>query len=231
MDVPEPTQILVTKAQGGDRRALDEIAARYAKRLEPWIDRKLGSKLRGSVTAADLVQETFLRATRYFPEFRWEGEASLWRWLLTIARHAVQDAGRSLEAQKRAPEREIPLAAKAAGAEGTRMDPREPPDTGTSPSKGPSRQERLQRFQRALESLRPEDREVIVLVSVKGIPVKDVAKRMGRSPEATSMLLLRAMRKLKAAFGETESTDSLRLPVDARLSEEAAGEGNGHGDG
>lgn len=183
MEVPEPTQVLVSKAQSGDRRALDEIASRYARRLEPWIDRRLGSKLRRCVTAEDLVQETFLRAVRSFPDFRWKGEASLWRWLLTIARHAIQDAGRSLEAQKRAPEREIPLAAKAAGPEGTRMDPREPPDTGTSPSKGPPRQERLERFQKALDSLRPEDREVIVLVSVKGIPVKDVAKRMAALPK------------------------------------------------
>jgi RNA polymerase sigma-70 factor (ECF subfamily) len=230
MEIPEPTQILVEKARGGDRQALDEIASRYAKRLEPWIDRKLGAKLRKNVTAEDLVQETYLRATRCFHEFRWEGEASLWRWLLTIARHAIQDAGRSLEAQKRAPEREIPLAAKATRSEGAPTDPREPPDTGTSASKGPTRHERLQRFQRALESLRPEDREVIILVSVKGIPMKDAAKKIGRSPEATSMLLLRAMRKLKAAFGGIDSTDSLRLPIDARLSEKLMGEGDGHGE-
>lgn len=45
------------------------------------------------------------------------------------------------------------------------------------------------------------------------------------------MLLLRAMRKLKAAFGEIESSDSLRLPIDARLSEKLLESGNGPGDG
>ena len=95
--------------------------------------------------------------------------------------------------------------------------------------RSPSREERLRGFQWARQSLRSDDREVIIHVIVKGISMKRVAKRMRCSPEATPMLLLRATRKLKTAFGRIENTGSLRPPIDAHVSEKLMEEGNCHG--
>jgi RNA polymerase sigma-70 factor (ECF subfamily) len=67
------------------------------------------------------------------------------------------------------------------------------------------REERLQRLEAALRELSPEHREVIVLSRIENLPLAEVAERMERTPVAVSGLLLRALRKLRAAFGETES--------------------------
>ncbi len=127
-------------------------------------------------------------------------------------------------AEKRGIEREMPLLSPGSGS-GPGIGGGAIVAPGTSPTKGPERAERFDRFRAALGQLRPEDREIILLVSVKGIPVKEAARKLGKSPEATAMQLLRATRRLKEAFGKTDSTDSLRLPPDARLD----GDGGGHG--
>ena len=87
---------------------------------------------------------------------------------------------------------------------------------GTNPSQALRRNERFERLKRALKALPPDHAQVIFLARIQGLPVKEVARRMERTPEATSMLLLRALMKLKTAFGNTES---LHLP-DRSLEEE-----------
>ena len=67
------------------------------------------------------------------------------------------------------------------------------------------REERLQRLEAALRTLSPEHREVIVLSRIEGLSLAAVAERTGRSAVAVSALLLRALRKLRTAFGDTES--------------------------
>jgi RNA polymerase sigma factor (sigma-70 family) len=71
------------------------------------------------------------------------------------------------------------------------------------------RNERFERLREALDALSPDQREVIVLSRIEGLPVLEIAKRMERSPQAVYQLLWRAMKKLKVLFGETES---LTLP-------------------
>jgi len=71
------------------------------------------------------------------------------------------------------------------------------------------REERFAQLQRALDGLGPEDREVILLARIQGLPLKEIATRMGRSHAAVAQLLSRALRKLKRSFGDTES---LHLP-------------------
>jgi RNA polymerase sigma factor (sigma-70 family) len=60
-----------------------------------------------------------------------------------------------------------------------------------------------------MESLPPDYREVIRLARLRRLPIKEVAQHLGRTPEATTQLLWRAVQKLRVSFGDT---DSLHLP-------------------
>ena len=82
-------------------------------------------------------------------------------------------------------------------------------DSGVSASKAERRNERLERFEKALNQLSPDYRQAIVLSRIEGLSIEEVARRMNRSPNAVSHILLRALRKLRARFGDTES---LHLP-------------------
>ena len=67
------------------------------------------------------------------------------------------------------------------------------------------RDERFERLESALNCLTKDHREVIIFARIQGLPIKEIAERMSRSPDAVSMLLLRALRELKSYFGSTES--------------------------
>ena len=83
------------------------------------------------------------------------------------------------------------------------------PGGRSSPSRHLRREERFERLEDALTRLSPEHREVIVLARIERVRIKEIAKRMQRSPDAVKQLLVRALRKLRETFGDTES---LHLP-------------------
>ena len=67
-----------------------------------------------------------------------------------------------------------------------------------------------------MEMLNADHRKVIILARVRELPMREVARIMERTPEAAGMLLVRALMKLKAHFGPTES---LEHPKDMTLDE------------
>ena len=60
---------------------------------------------------------------------------------------------------------------------------------------------------RAAGTLSADDREVITLARVQGLSLQEIAERVGRTRNAIALLLSRALRKLKAAMGETDGDD------------------------
>jgi RNA polymerase sigma factor (sigma-70 family) len=88
------------------------------------------------------------------------------------------------------------------GAAGTESRPpvAAGPIVTTTPSAIFSRSEDLDKLERALDALRPEHREVVVLAKVEGYSYKEIAARLDKSPEAVGMLLSRAMLALIKAF-------------------------------
>ena len=60
-------------------------------------------------------------------------------------------------------------------------------------------------MEKALESLSDDHRQVVTLARLEGLKVKEIAKRMDRSPDAVKKLLARALMHLKESFGDTES--------------------------
>ncbi len=191
MEPPAKTKLLVCRAQGGDRTAFDTLIERYRDRLGTTIRAHLASHLRQTAEVEELTQETMTRAFRSLERFRWRGEDSFYAWLCAIARHVVLKSV----------------------ATGRRYQALELPDTlraeGTAPSKALRREERFDRLRAALDRLSPDHRQVVTLARIKGLPIKEIATRMNRSPGAVKVLLLRALRELKRGFGDTES---LHLP-------------------
>lgn len=183
---------LLKRAQAGDRAAFEELVDEYRPRLDTLIGLRLRSNLRDFVEVEDVAQETLLRAYRSIGTAEFEEKYALFAWLGTIAERVIIDLARHRERRGR----DVPL------------DP-EVSREQVSPSKGLRRNERFERLRLALGDMSPEHREVILLARIHGLPLKDISDRMNRSPAAVAQLLSRALRKLRTAFGETES---LHLP-------------------
>ncbi len=83
-----------------------------------------------------------------------------------------------------------------------------------SPSQGLRREERLERLQRAIHRLPKHYREVVRLSRIEGLNSRQVAERLGKSPEAIRHILVRALRLLRDDMGDTRS---LSLPAEGEL--------------
>ncbi len=190
MALRDSTETLVSRAKGGDRAAFDALLERFHERLRVFVDSRLGERLRRRIGVEDILQEVSIRALQSLGRFSWKDEQSFHAWLRGIAEHVILHA-----AQKH--RREVAPIESA------------PPAGDPSPSRTLRREERFERLQDALLSLSADHQEVIRLARLERLRIAEIAKRMQRSEDAVHQLLARALRKLKASFGDTES---LHLP-------------------
>ena len=205
MTSSERTETTLDKARQGDRSAFDAVIEACRVELEGHIQRRVGASLRAHVECEDVLQETCKRAWKGIATFRGRNSRALFAWLKTIAERSIVDfANRH----------------RHANAEVIYLPEfQEPSQAESSPSRVLRREERFARLREALDSLSPDHRQVVLLVRIQGLRIREAAERMNRTPNAVMKLLTRALEKLKEAFGDTES---LHLPP-ARLDGEDEG--------
>lgn len=177
-------------AAAGDRQEADRLAQAFGPRLRSVVEQRIGPRLATHVTVDDVVQETFLRALRGLKGFEGDG-SSFFRWLRTIAENVILE---SVRGERRG--RFLSLDFDLSGST-------------VSPTSRLQREERKARLDRAMATLSPDHSQVISLVRLQGRSIQETARLLGRSPNATSQLLIRALEKLRLAFGDT---DSFSLP-------------------
>lgn len=184
-------------ALAGDRGAFDALFDSALPRVRTMAIFGMGARLRSRIEVDDAVQEIFTEALRRLPQFDPAREPSFFAWLRGIARHKILAlADREFGRDKRDPRRE--MRADATGFGGL------PPATITSPTGAIVRNEQLDLLHRALVHLSPEHRQVILLRCIEGCPVSEVAAHLNRTENATSVLLFRAMEKLREAYAREE---------------------------
>ena len=88
----EGDQLLVQRAQDGERAAFDLLVAKYQRRLMRLVSRLIHDQ----AEAEDVVQETFIKAYRALRHFR--GDAAFYTWLYRIG---INTAKNSLATQGR----------------------------------------------------------------------------------------------------------------------------------
>src|SRR5262245_42002691 len=76
--------VLLDAAREGDAVALGKLLELYRQYLALLARLQIGRRLQGKADASDVVQETFLKAHRDFPNFRGKTEAEWMSWLRQI---------------------------------------------------------------------------------------------------------------------------------------------------
>jgi RNA polymerase sigma-70 factor (ECF subfamily) len=193
---------LIDRARAGDRGALGTLLDRYRGLLRRLASQGLDPALGRRLDASDLVQQTFLEAAESFERFRGAGEAELAAWLRRILEYNLAGAARDhLFRQKRAAGREASL--DESRADGVPWRDRLASQQ-TSPSLRAVRLEQAARFLEALGQLPVDQREAVRLRHVEGLPIDEIAARLGRSPEAAAGLLKRGLHALRGRLREHE---------------------------
>ena len=193
------TQELVALAKGGDRSAVNELYGLYTERVRWMVRLRMGKELRSKLESMDVVQETLAHALGGLNDFTYTNEGDFVRWLSKIAENALRDNLRRLHAGKRDIRREVRFDSYGSAAGGRFAGTPEPIKT-TTPSVVLSRKEDFTRLEKALDKLKPEYREAIILAKIEGLSYGQMGARLGRSTNAARMLATRAMAALTAAF-------------------------------
>jgi RNA polymerase sigma-70 factor (ECF subfamily) len=182
-----------------DGATLGRLLEQYRHYLRLLARIEIGRKLQGKVDASDVVQDAFLDAHRYFPNFRGTAEPQFVQWLREIlAGTLANQVRRYFGTQARDPRLEVGLKAdldhSTVGLANIPIDPR------SSPSQQVARGEQSLLMAEAIGGLPDDYQTVIVLRHLEGMTFPQVAERMGRTVDSVEKLWIRALAQLRKRF-------------------------------
>jgi RNA polymerase sigma-70 factor (ECF subfamily) len=170
---------LARSAAGGDSSAFEALYRRHASRIHGVVARLVGYD---RARAEDLVQEAFVRARHALPAYRFESAFTTW-----LHRLAVNTALMDLRARRARPQ---------ADAGEDALD-----EVGTPDSAGHATALGLD-LERAVASLPPRARAVLVLYDVEGWKHEEIADALGMAVGSTTAQLHRARGLLRQRLGD-----------------------------
>ena len=157
-------QLLVERAQQGDRRAFDLLVLKYQQKIVKLIMRYV----RDPTEALDVAQEAFVKAYRALPGFR--GESAFYTWLYRIA---INTSKNYLVALQRKPvEYDLDAQSPDYAERNVHLRDEESPE-------GLAMQEQLREtVEDAIAALPEELRTAIMLREIEGLSYEEIATAM-----------------------------------------------------
>jgi RNA polymerase sigma-70 factor (ECF subfamily) len=198
------TTDLLSRAQRGDRDALNELLVQYGDRLKRMVRLRLDRRLQGRIDESDVLQEAFLEVAGKLDDYLAEPKAPFYLWLRTLTglklaelhrRHLgtqLRDANREVSIYRGAlPEtNSLSLAAQLLGK-------------FTSPSQAPVKAERRMKLQEVLNSMDPVDREILALRHFEQLSNAETAQVLGMSESGATARHVRALKRLRTLLEQS----------------------------
>lgn len=178
----ESTFQLIDRARQGDRHALEQLFARHLKPLQRWASGRLPRWARDLADTDDLVQDTLLQTFKRIEHFEPRRVGALQAYLRQAILNRIRD---ELRRKGRQPE--------ATDLDGIEIDSAE------SPLEQAIGREAVQRYERALERLMPQEREAIIARVEMGYSYDELAEVLDKpTPDAARKVAQRALVRLVA---------------------------------
>ena len=185
----EPTIELVIQAKAGSRVAVEALLERCLPQVRRWARGQLPSVARGSLDTGDLVNEAAMHLLQRIDLFRPQHVGALQAYLRQSIVNRIRDEVRRVN---RRPEM-------------TELT-EECCSDSTSPVEVAIREEAYEHYRRALRSLTPKDRELVIARVEAQWSHAEIAERFGLpTVAAAGMAVGRALRRL------TEKASAYRL--------------------
>jgi RNA polymerase sigma factor (sigma-70 family) len=176
----ESTFVLIHRARSGDQDALDRLFARHLGPLQRWASGRLPRWARDMASTDDLVQETLLQTFKRIEDFEPRGVGALQAYLRQAVLNRIRD---ELRRKGRKPQSVELDDLNVAG--------------DSSPLEEAIGQEAVEHYERALERLRPEDRDAIIARVELGLSYEELAEALGKpTPDAARKAAQRALVRL-----------------------------------
>ena len=174
-DPPQSTQELVSRARDGDHEAIERLFARHLRPLQRWASGRLPHWARDFADTDDLVQDALFQTFKRIGDFEPRRVGALQAYLRQAVVNRLRD---ELRRSRRQPD--------ATDLDGLELEGR-----ARTPLEQAIGHEAVERYERALQRLKPEERELIVarvemdytyeeLAQVTGKPTADAARKAAR---------------------------------------------------
>ena len=170
--------VLAMRAANADVAAFEQLYRRHHRRVHGVIVRIVGQ---ASARAEDLTQEAFVRAWQALPSFRHDSAVSTW-----LHRLAVNTALMELRARRSRPQQD---------EDEDCFEHLSTPDTAGNAVLGRD-------LERAVATLPPRARAVLVLHDVEGWKHQEIANQLGMAVGSSKAQLHRARGLLRTRIGE-----------------------------
>lgn len=177
----------LARARTGDRDAMRRLIDRNQKRLRSLLELRLTPDLRARTHLSDILQSTFLQVLRSVDRFRGDDEEQFSAWLVRILENRVRDKRRYFQAEKRR---------GSGGIEEDQVDPESLRGGAHAPNAPLDFAEEFRAVHLALDALKAEHRQILVLRLVENQSHEAIAARLGKSEDACRQAFARA----RAAF-------------------------------
>jgi RNA polymerase sigma-70 factor (ECF subfamily) len=187
---PDDERLLLARLRAGDASAFDELYDAYRPRVFAFLLRMSRSR----TVAEDLLDETWLRLVRNAPGLL--PDTRIAPWLFTVARNLYWNYRRGALVQETSFQDLLTLWPS--------------PEPWPSPFDLAVAGELERRIERALSTLSPQYREVVLLVGHQGLTPTDAAVVCGISVEALRQRLSRARTALAQQLRETPAVGALK---------------------
>jgi RNA polymerase sigma-70 factor (ECF subfamily) len=176
----QTTVYLIDRARAGDQDALDRLFARYLRPLQRWASGRLPRWARDVADTDDLVQHTLLHTLKTIHDFQPRHVGALQAYLRQGVLNRIRDE----------------LRRKGRRPQSTDLDDLELA-SDASPLEEAIGREAVERYERALARLKPEEREVIIARVELGYSYDELADALGKStPDAARKAAQRALVRL-----------------------------------
>ena len=195
----ESTFTLIERVRAGDQQALEALFRRHLKPLQRFARGRLPKWARDLADTDDLVQDTLLRTFKRIDEFEPRRVGALQAYLRQAVMNRMRD---ELRRHGRQPDE-------------TDLENIELEGAG-SPLEDAIGREALDRYERALTRLKPEEREAIIARIEMGCSYEELAEALGKpTPDAARKATQRALLRLAEEMASRETPPGKR-PGSAR---------------
>jgi RNA polymerase sigma-70 factor (ECF subfamily) len=186
----------ILRSSAHDPKVLGSILERHRERLSQLVQFRMPPALLDCMEPSDVVQETFVEATRRVEEYIRKPSVPFYLWLRFLALQKIVQLRRRQQARKRDIRRERRVERWAAGSSSTNLVEKLF-DSGTSPSGALQRKEKIEEVLRLLGDLGKEDRDVLELRHFEELSNVEAAEVLGITPVAARSRYFRALQRLK----------------------------------
>jgi len=198
MTEPSQIQTWVNALAQGDQLAVAKLLAAFHPTLRARAIARMDPALRARFEPEDVLQQVYMQVIREIDKYENRGEDSFLRWVTTILDNKLIDARRAAYRQVRSIARELPAAGATTDSYWNLLD-LVYAGTGT-PSQAVRKDEALGALLACVSGLGESHRQVLQLRFLEGLPVGEVARRLGKTDGAVVALTKRALESLRKSM-------------------------------